>query len=203
MTDHAEAGYGEPLNLVERNLWAGVRLWVGADAFFFLGFVFAFFYLRALDSNDMFRDSHDHQSTAVGTAVLVATVGCAVMVRYGVGRLRSGDAGGWRRAAAIALVLAVAAVVLQIVQFDQFGLDRKVYQGYGSIFLGWTIAYVIHLVGAGAWLESLFAQSRARARPLRRRRVRPAVGGGLPCLLGVHGGRGSDHVRAPLSGVTA
>ena len=159
MSSHAEAGYREPLDVVERNLWAGVRLWVGADAFFFLGFVFAFFYLRALDSNGMFRDSHDHQSTAVGTAVLVATVGCAVMVRYGIGRLRSGDGGGWRRAAAVALVLAVAAVVLQVVQFGQFGLDRKVYQGYGSIFLGWTIAYVIHLVGAGAWLESLFAQS--------------------------------------------
>jgi heme/copper-type cytochrome/quinol oxidase subunit 3 len=86
-------------------------------------------------------------------------VGGAVMVRYGVGRLRSGDAAGWRRAAAVALVLAVAAVVLQIVEYGQFGLDRKVYQGYGSIFLGWTIAYVIHLVGAGAWLESLFAQS--------------------------------------------
>ena len=150
MSDHAEAGYREPPNLVERNLWAGVRLWVGADAFF---------YLRALDSNGMFRDPHDHQSTAVGTAVLVATVGCAVIVRYGVGRLRSGDAAGWRRAAAVALVLAVAAVVLQIVQYGQFGLDRLVYQGYGSIFLGWTVAYVIHLIVAGAWLESLFAQS--------------------------------------------
>ena len=102
----------------------------------------------------------------------MATVGCAVMVRYGVGRLRAGDAAGWRRAAAVALVLAVAAVVLQIVQFGQFGLDRKVYQGYGSIFLGWTIAYVIHLVGAGAWLESLFAQS-VRERGLSPRRVRP------------------------------
>jgi heme/copper-type cytochrome/quinol oxidase subunit 3 len=159
MIDHAEIGYGEPIELVERNLWAGVRLWIAADAFFFLGFVFAFFYLRALDSNGMFRDPHDQQSTAVGTAVLVATLGCAALFRYGVGRLRAGDDAGWRRAAAVALTLAVAAVVLQIVQYSQFGLDRKVYQGYGSIFLGWTVAYLIHLVGAGAWLETLFAQS--------------------------------------------
>lgn len=159
MIDHAEIGYGEPIELVERNLWAGVRLWIAADAFFFLGFVFAFFYLRALDSNGMFRDPHDHQSTAVGTAVLVATLACTVLVRYGVARLRAGDDAGWRRAAAAALTLAAAAVVLQIVQYSQFGLDRKVYQGYGSIFLGWTVAYVIHLLGAGAWLETLFAQS--------------------------------------------
>lgn len=159
VTDHGENLYGEPLELVERNLWAGVRLWVGADAFFFLGFVFAFFYLRALDSNGMFRDPHDHQSTAVGTAVLAATLVCTALVRYGVMRLRAGDDAGWRRAAAVALTLAVAAVVLQIVQYSQFGLDRKVYQGYGSIFLGWTVAYVIHLVGAGAWLETLLAQS--------------------------------------------
>jgi heme/copper-type cytochrome/quinol oxidase subunit 3 len=159
MSDVADTRYSEPLDVVERNLWAGVRLWIGADAFFFLGFVFAFLYLRALDSNGMFRDPHDHQSTAVGTAVLVATVGCAILVRYGVTRLRAGDGAGWRRAAAVALVLAVAAIVLQVVQFGQFGLDRKVYQGYGSIFLGWTVAYVIHLVGAGAWLESLLAQS--------------------------------------------
>jgi heme/copper-type cytochrome/quinol oxidase subunit 3 len=159
MIDQAEIGYGEPIELVERNLWAGVRLWIAADAFFFLGFVFAFFYLRALDSNGMFRDPHDQQSTAVGTAVLAATLACTVLVRYGVGRLRAGDDAGWRRAAAVALTLAVAAVVLQIVQYSQFGLDRKVYQGYGSIFLGWTVAYVVHLVGAGAWLETLFAQS--------------------------------------------
>ena len=159
MSDVADSRYREPLDVVERNLWAGVRLWIGADAFFFLGFVFAFFYLRALNSNDMFRDPHDHQSTAVGTAVLAATIGCALLVRYGVARLRAGDDIGWRRAAAVALALAVAAVVLQIVQYSQFGLDRKVYQGYGSIFLGWTVAYVIHLLGAGAWLETLFAQS--------------------------------------------
>jgi heme/copper-type cytochrome/quinol oxidase subunit 3 len=178
MTDHADTRYGEPLELVERNLWAGVRLWVGADAFFFLGFVFAFFYLRALDSNDMFRDPHDHQSTAVGTAVLVATLGCTVLVRYGVGRLRAGDDLGWRRAAAVALALAVAAVVLQIVQYSQFGLDRKVYQGYGSIFLCWTTAYVIHLVAAGAWLEALFAQS------LRERGAAvPIAGSAAACLV--------------------
>ena len=42
----------------------------------------------------------------------------------------------------------------------------------------------------------------SRARPPRRRLDRPAVGGGLRRLLGVHGGRGSDHVRAPLPRVT-
>jgi heme/copper-type cytochrome/quinol oxidase subunit 3 len=158
--------YEEPAALAGRNLWAGVRIWIGADAFFFAGFVFAFFYLRALNSNGLFRDSHDHQSTALGAAILVANLLVTAVVYAGVRRLRAGDTGGWRMAGGAALVGVVVTIVLQIVQFSQFGLDRIVYQGYGSIFLGWTSAYVVHLLGAGLWLETLVAQAlRERGRP--------------------------------------
>jgi heme/copper-type cytochrome/quinol oxidase subunit 3 len=159
-------GYGEAPELVGRNLWAGIRLWIGADAFFFAGFVFAFFYLRALDSNGLFRDPRDHQSTALGAAILVVTLLATALLWVGVTRVRAGDAARWRTAAGAALLLTVAAIVLQIVQFSQFGLDRLTYQGFGSVFLAWTAAYVVHLLGAAFWLETLVAQAlRERGRP--------------------------------------
>lgn len=158
--------YEEPPELAGRNLWTGVRLWIGADAFFFAGFVFAFFYLRALDSNGMFRDPRDHQSTPLGIAILVATLVATGLVYAGVLRLRAGDAARWRALGGAALLATVVAIVLQIVQFSQFGLDRLVYQGFGSIFLGWTSLYVVHLLGATFWLETLVAQAlRERGRP--------------------------------------
>jgi heme/copper-type cytochrome/quinol oxidase subunit 3 len=151
--------YEEPSEVVARNLWTGVRLFIGADAFFFAGFVFAFFYLRALNSAGMFRDPHDHQSTGLGVAILVVSMAAVGLLYWGVIRVRAGDAGGWRTAGGLALVATVAVVVLQIVQYSQFGLDRHAYQGYGSLFLGWTTAYLVHMLGAGVWLETLVAQS--------------------------------------------
>ena len=158
--------YEEPAELAGRNLWAGIRLWIGADAFFFAGFVFAFFYLRALDSNGMFGDPRDHQSTVLGAAILVVMLAATALVWVGATRFRAVDTDRWKLVSGAALVLTVEAIVLQIVQFSEFGLDRLVYQGFGSVFLGWTAAYVVHLLAATYWLETLVAQTlRERGRP--------------------------------------
>ena len=37
--------------LLVRNVRVGSRIWAAAQAFFFMAFLFAFFYLRALNSN--------------------------------------------------------------------------------------------------------------------------------------------------------
>ena len=41
----------EPPELIARNLYVGARIWAASVAFFFIAFLFAFFYLRALNSN--------------------------------------------------------------------------------------------------------------------------------------------------------
>ena len=46
----------------DRALFIGARLFVAADAFFFLGFLFAYLYLRALNSNGLWHPPHIHPS---------------------------------------------------------------------------------------------------------------------------------------------
>ena len=36
-------------------IWAGARMLCGAAAFFFVSFVFAYFYLRSLDTNNAWK----------------------------------------------------------------------------------------------------------------------------------------------------
>src|SRR4029079_7128746 len=64
----------------DRALFIGARLFVAADAFFFLGFLFAYLYLRALNSNGVWHPPHTIPSGALATVSLVAVVAAAVIV---------------------------------------------------------------------------------------------------------------------------
>src|SRR6478735_3113186 len=58
----------------DRALFIGARLFVAADAFFFLGFLFAYLYLRALNSNGLWHPPHTNPSGALATVSLVAAL---------------------------------------------------------------------------------------------------------------------------------
>src|SRR5579864_5119560 len=100
---------GEPLELSERNAWVGSRVWAAAQAFFFIAFVFAFFYLRALNSNDVWlgwkRNHHPTPSLGLGVAVLICVVASAAIARGVVLFARA----SWRPAAIASLALGLAA----------------------------------------------------------------------------------------------
>ena len=48
----------EPPEVMARNLRVAAHLWSSATAFFFAAFLFAYFYLRALDSSAVWRPKH-------------------------------------------------------------------------------------------------------------------------------------------------
>ena len=142
-------------SVADRNLGTGTRLWVGAEAFMFLAFAFAFFYLRTLDTNDQWHPHGQSPSTALGTATLVCVVlSCAA---YLASR-RTHTAGG--AAMILALAFAVAAIVIQAVQLVNPGFSPSHAGGYGSVFVGFTALYLIHLTGASFWLETVIARAR-------------------------------------------
>ena len=96
----------------DRALFIGARLFVAGDAFFFLGFLFAYLYLRALNSNGLWHPPHTNPSGALATVSLVAVVAAAVIVRVADDRRA-------QMAAAAATVLVLVAAVCEGVQlFD-------------------------------------------------------------------------------------
>ena len=117
----------EPLEVGARNLAVAARVGAAAQAFFFVAFFFAFFYLRALDTNGRWNVHHLHPSRAYGIGVLVCVLVSVAATLFGAWSTRSGNANGWRVGAAVAVLAGLAAVVVQCVQYTNlgFGAGRR------------------------------------------------------------------------------
>jgi heme/copper-type cytochrome/quinol oxidase subunit 3 len=139
-----------------RNLRNAAHLLAGATAFFFLAFVFAYFYLRSLDSGGLWRPRHVDPSFTLGTLVAAAVVASAVLVRLGVVDHRASRRREWRLKGAVALALAVAAVGLQVAEFATQGFGPTD-GGYASVYVGWTGLYAVFVLAVVYWLETLLA----------------------------------------------
>ena len=135
-----------------RALFVGARLFLAADAFLFLAFLFAYLYLRALDSNGMWHPSGIDPSLGLGIATTVIVAATAV-VAY-LGRRRPGTQLGW----VVVGGLAVAALLAAIQLFDP-GFSPSVSGGYGSVFIGFTAVYLVHLLGGLYWAETTVASA--------------------------------------------
>lgn len=145
-------GYVEPTDteLLVRNIRVGSRIWAAAQAFFFMAFLFAFFYLRALNSNGIWRGwphHHPHPSLAFGIVIMLCTVAAAGIAWVG-SHVRPEL---WRPATAGALLLTLAAVGLQAAQFSSLGFGPTD-GGYASVFVGWTGMLTVFLLGTAYWL---------------------------------------------------
>jgi heme/copper-type cytochrome/quinol oxidase subunit 3 len=174
----------EPVDLLARNLRVGSRIFAAAVAFFFLAFFFAFLYLRALNTNGLWRGwppHHPSPSLAFGVAILVCVLGSAAVARAGV-LLASAL---WRVAALASLFLALAAVGLQAAQFSSIGFGRTV-AGYASVFVGLSGLFALCLLGACYWLGTVVGDvSRAGEATELRAAALDAVGFVLVVLAGI------------------
>jgi heme/copper-type cytochrome/quinol oxidase subunit 3 len=134
-----------------RNIFIGTRLFLAADAFLFLAFLFAYLYLRALDSNSMWHPSGVNPSTGLGLATTVVVIAAAAAAFAAARQMRLGAA---RPALAwgVVALLAVAAVLALIQTFNP-GFSPNFSGGFGSVFVGFTATYAVHLVGAVYWSE--------------------------------------------------
>jgi heme/copper-type cytochrome/quinol oxidase subunit 3 len=138
-----------------RNLRLGSRLFVAADSFVFAAFLFGYLYLRSLNSHGMWRPPHTSPSLALGAITLATVVGSAAVLIVAIRSLHDGRASAWRGGALAALGLCLIAVVAQGWQLFDPGFSPSAAGGYGSIFVGFTAAFLAHLVGAAYWLETV------------------------------------------------
>jgi heme/copper-type cytochrome/quinol oxidase subunit 3 len=141
--------------LQERNTFTGVRLFLAADVFVFLAFLFAYVYLRALDSNNMWHPSGVDPSGALGGATVVALLVAAAAAIVCGRQARAGT--GAVAPAAVAFVAMVVAAVLQGIQTFNPGFSPTYGGAYGSVMLGFSGCMFVHLIGAAYWSETTVA----------------------------------------------
>jgi heme/copper-type cytochrome/quinol oxidase subunit 3 len=162
----------EPPEIGARSLYLAARLLAGATTFFFLAYLFAYFYLRSLNESGAFKPAHLKPEQGYGAAI-VACVALSALAAILAGRQmkavsRSGSderAGSWLPAAGVAVVLGLAAVVLQCLEYtvQHFGPTDG---GYASVFCAWTALYAIAVLATMYWLETQVAtELRARRSP--------------------------------------
>ena len=156
-TDYSVVG-SEPPEVMARNLRIAAHLWSSATAFFFAAFLFAYFYLRSLDKALVWRPKHVDPSFTLGTLAAVALVAAAVLLQLGLVDHRAERRPAWRIKGVVAVVLLLAAVALQIVEWSTQGFGPT--DGpYASVYLGWTGLLTIFVVGLTFWAETTVAIS--------------------------------------------
>src|SRR4051794_14635980 len=184
----------EPPEVLGRNLVSAGYLLAGATAFFFIAFVFAYFYLRSLNSAGMWKPSHVDASIGWGTAVVACYALSAVLVRLGLTDHRALRRQQWRLKGLIALLIGVIGLVLQVLDWTHEGFGPAD-GGFASVYFGWTAFLFLFVLGTLIWLEMTLATS------LRYSRVQ----GGAPPPGHASGDRArmAHDIRDPLSLVRA
>jgi heme/copper-type cytochrome/quinol oxidase subunit 3 len=154
----------EPPDIGARSLSEGARILAGGTAFFFLAFVFAYFYLRSLNTQHLWRPKHIEPDQALGGAM----IGCVVasgLLAFLAGRQSKARNAAWVWTAGVALLLGLAAVALQCIEYTKqsFGPTNS---AYASVFCAWTALYLLAVLGSMYWLETHVAtELRARRVP--------------------------------------
>jgi heme/copper-type cytochrome/quinol oxidase subunit 3 len=138
----------EPPEWQPRAIWVSGRLLCGSISFFFASFLFAFFYLKALDTNHSWKIGRVVPAGGFGLAIAALFLFSAVIYRLAARR----PAGDSMAAGMITVVMGVAAVVLQFVEYIvlDFGASQG---GYAAVFFGWTATYAIVALMGLYWIE--------------------------------------------------
>lgn len=138
----------EPAEWQPRAIWFGGRLLCGAISFFFAAFVFAFFYLQALDLNHNWKIGRVVPDGGIGIAIMALFLFSAITYRLAARR----PVGDTMAAGIIAILMGLAAVVLQFIEYIvlDFGASQG---GYAAVFFGWTATYAIAALMGLYWIE--------------------------------------------------
>ena len=148
----------EPPEWQPRAMWVGARQLCGAAAFFFMAFVFAYFYLRSLDTHKDWKIGSVNPPIGFGVAILVALLLSAAALRMAATQSERRVAVG-----AGALVLVLLAVVLQVIEWTTLGFGPAS-GGYASVYVGWTAFYSVFALASAYWIETQVATAWRRRR---------------------------------------
>jgi heme/copper-type cytochrome/quinol oxidase subunit 3 len=148
----------EPPEVQERNNWVGARLLVSSTLFLFLPFVFGYLYLASLNTSGLWRPHDLKAPIGWGIAIMLAVVVSAGLVAWARSELAGGKEATSRWLLVAALVVGLAAVVLQAIEYAMldFGPTDG---GFASVFLAWTGLFALVMLLTMIWLEIIVASS--------------------------------------------
>jgi heme/copper-type cytochrome/quinol oxidase subunit 3 len=140
--------------------WTGSRLAIGGLTFLFGSFVFAFFYLRSIDSAARWHGSgYVPPSLWMGTTIMLLAVLSAGVHYFGLQRIKAGHKATWQIDSLAAMALGLAAVGMQIYQLATLPFPPGS-SGYSSLFTGLYPVLLTTQLAVLIWLEILLARSR-------------------------------------------
>jgi hypothetical protein len=140
--------------------WTGARLAVGSLSLGFGAFIFAFFYLRSLNSHGLwypagFRGPH----LWLGTLIMGLIVVSAAVQTFVLQGIKAGHKAAWQRGALAALVLGLGAIGLQIWELLSLPFFPGA-SGFASVFTGFSPVYLVVALAVMIWLEILVMRCR-------------------------------------------
>ena len=140
--------------------WTGSRLAIGGLAFLFGAFLFAYFYLRSLNSSGLWQGSgFIRPSLWIGTTIMLLAEVSAGVHYIGLQRIKAGRKSAWQITGLLALGLGLAAVAFQIYQLVDLPFAPGS-SGYASVFTGFYPVFLVIQLAVLLWLEILLARSR-------------------------------------------
>jgi heme/copper-type cytochrome/quinol oxidase subunit 3 len=169
MSQHASQSRGLPNLVVGAPEWApevdagltrvGMWMFIGADALFFVAFLFAFFYLKALNNDHMWMAQWIfHPRRNGGTIIVALLVVSAALVFFGARSVAKTPASA-RMLFWLALLAGVLCVGFQVNELKNLPFDPTLGGGYPSVFVALKGALMVQLVGALIWLGTHIHQA--------------------------------------------
>jgi hypothetical protein len=140
--------------------WTGSRLALGALSLGFGSFIFAFFYLRSLNSHGLWYPAgFTGPQQWAGALIMALVVVSAAVQTVGLQLVKAGHRTAWLAGAAVALALGLAAVGLQIWQLLNLPFFPGA-SGFASVFTGFCPVFLFIALAAMVWLETLIMRCR-------------------------------------------
>ena len=129
-------------------------------SFLFGAFVFAFFYLKSLNSHDLWYTAGTHPKMWLGTLIMLLVVVSAVLQTAVLQLIKAGNKSAWQAGGLVALLLGLAAVGFAIWQLDDLPFWPGA-SGFASVFVGYWPVYLTIAFCAMVWLEILLVRIRS------------------------------------------
>ena len=140
--------------------WTGSRLAIGGLMFLFGAFLFAYFYLRSLNSSGRWQgDGFIRPSLWIGTTIMLLAELSAGVHYFGLQRIKAGHKRTWQINGLVAMGLGLAAVAFQIYQLTDLPFVPGS-SGFASVFTGFYAIFLVIQLCAMIWLEILLARAR-------------------------------------------
>jgi hypothetical protein len=141
--------------------WTGTRLMIGIVTSGLGAFVFAFFYLRSINSYNLWYPAgFPAPKMWQGTLIMGLIVVSALIQALGLQQLKAGKKAAWLGIAVVALILGVAAGAIAIWQLTILAFQPGA-SGFASVFTGASPVFAVLVLGTMVWLEVLIMRARS------------------------------------------